>query len=50
MIMAGSRHGIPVSFHTEALHGGAYNGTVFPMPVLQVSVLLCCTGLILIES
>lgn len=31
--MNGSRLSIPVSFHTEALHGGAHGGTIFPMPV-----------------
>lgn len=32
-----SRLGIPVLFVTEALHGGAAGGTIFPMPVNQAA-------------
>lgn len=32
-----TRLGIPVSFVTEALHGGAANGTIFPMPLAMAA-------------
>jgi beta-glucosidase len=36
-ILERSRLGIPVSFVTEALHGGGNGGTIFPMPGVMTS-------------